>query len=69
MFQICDDFWDIDTDDESRNHIKIFGKKQALNLYLNSRSNFIILLKRNNIYNSFFKELVDIINNKIEKKI
>ena len=69
MFQICDDFEDINTDLDDSNHIKIFGENETLKLFNSSRSNFIILLKKHKLFNNFFKGLINLIDNKLSNKI
>ena len=69
MFQICDDFEDINTDLDDSNHIKIFGENETLNLFNSSRSNFIILLKKHKLFNNFFKGLINLIDNKLSDKL
>ena len=72
MFQICDDFEDIEKDSKTENlnnHIKIIGKVKAYEMYKANKNIFFENIEKLKINSEFFSGLVILIDNKIQKNI
>ena len=65
MFQLMDDFKDMDTDEENANYFLKNGKKQSIELYLNCKLELLKLLEKYNLYTNDFKMLISKIDEKI----
>ena len=62
MYQIMDDFKDMETDKIRINYVLSNGIDKSKIKYIESRNNLIILLKKNRIYTDKFKELIKVID-------
>lgn len=65
MFQLMDDYKDMDTDENSANYFLQNGKKESIELYLNCKLQLLNLLEKYNLYTEEFKMLI----NKIDETI
>ena len=66
MYQIMDDFKDINTDDPLINYIKKTGKINSLKVYNKSKKELLKLLKKNNILTNDLLYLIEKIDSKIK---
>lgn len=71
MFQICDDYEDLESDkiNNANNHILIFGSKLTYEMYLDSENTYKKLIEKCRIQDSFFDNLLNYLNNKIKINI
>jgi len=72
IFQIIDDFDDLEKDTMNNkliNHVIYYGKEKAYEKYTLNRELFISLLKELDIYTCYFKEILVILENKIDHLI
>tara|TARA_Y100000590_G_scaffold14063_2_gene16898 strand:+ start:19331 stop:20158 length:828 start_codon:yes stop_codon:yes gene_type:complete len=72
IFQIIDDFDDLEKDINNNkliNHVIYYGKEKAYEKYTINRELFINLLKELDIYTAYFKEILEILKNKIDNLI
>lgn len=67
MFQILDDFNDMDNESGGFNYVRKNGDDVSYDLYKKSRKEFCRLLKKYNIYTLEFKKILRIFNKKIVK--
>ena len=58
MFQIMDDFKDINEDIHNYNYVLENGKEKALQAYIDSRTKLFFLLKKHNLNTTKFKTLI-----------
>lgn len=65
MFQIMDDFKDMNEDDSDINYILINGKNNSIQVYLEAKNELLKLLENNNILTIELLNLISIIDNKI----
>lgn len=70
-FQIYDDFIDYEQDVKNNNfnHIKIFGKMETYEMYLNNIKNFNNLCDKYKINSSLFKEIINYLNDNLNNYI
>lgn len=66
MFQLMDDFKDMDTDRKEINYVLKYGKIASEKLYLESKKQLLNLLEKNNIATNEFLELINIIDEKFD---
>ena len=59
MFQLMDDYKDMDTDENSANYFLQNGKKESIELYLNCKLQLLNLLEKYNLYTEEFKMLIN----------
>ena len=67
MFQILDDFKDMDNESGGFNYVRKNGVDVSYDLYKKSKKDFCRLLKKHNIYTLEFKKILRIFNKKIVK--
>lgn len=67
MFQIADDFKDMETDKVENNFVLLNGKENSLQFYNKSKEKFVSLLEKNNLYTSEMMSIVDLLDNSISK--
>ena len=65
MFQLMDDFKDMDTDEKSANYFLQYGKNKSIELYLDCKLKLLKYLGQYNLYTEEFKLLI----NKLDEKI
>ncbi len=65
MFQIMDDFEDVDQDESYKNYVLNKGREKALETYELSKSKFIELLKGNNLYTLEMQNIISVIDARI----
>ena len=58
MFQIMDDFKDINEDIHNYNYVLENGKEKALHVYIDSRNKLVVLLKKHKFNTTKFKTLI-----------
>jgi geranylgeranyl pyrophosphate synthase len=71
MFQIMDDFCDIEEDKEKNNYnfVQSSGKLKSLKLYIEKKQSMVLLLKICNIYTEEMKHLISKIDDKLINKL
>ena len=69
MFQIMDDFCDIEQDINNTNFVRINGYEKSLNIYISKKEELIILLKHNKLYTDEIMQLILKIDSKLKNKI
>lgn len=62
MFQIMDDFKDIDTDEKSANYVLMNGVSNSIQLYLECKIKLLELFEKCNIYTDKIEELIHLID-------
>lgn len=66
MFQLMDDYKDMETDDKSANYFLQYGKEESIKLYLDSKLKLLEYLDKYNLYTEEFKFLIEKIDQKID---
>ena len=69
MFQLVDDYKDINEDDEKINYVLKFGVQNTCVKYHQSKTQLIMLLKKNNLYTDKFKGLIAYMDNRMPSHI
>lgn len=71
MFQIMDDFCDIEEDKEKNNYnfVQSNGKLKSLKLYIEKKQSMVLLLKICNVYTEEMKYLISKIDDKLINKL
>lgn len=66
MFQLMDDYKDMDTDEANANYFLQYGKKSSIELYLDCKLKLLQYLEKYNLYTNKFKLLIEKIDQEIE---
>ena len=68
MYQLVDDYKDKDTDNTSNNYILSHGVQKSVSRYFQARSNLIVLLQKNNLFTTQFKQLIELLDHNFRIK-
>lgn len=68
MYQLVDDYKDRDTDNTSNNYILSHGVQKSVSRYFQARSNLIVLLQKNNLFTTQFKQLIELLDHNFRIK-
>ena len=68
MYQLVDDYKDRNTDNTSNNYILSHGVQKSVSRYFQARSNLIVLLQKNNLFTTQFKQLIELLDHNFRIK-